>query len=199
VTAFLTAWAEGTWQMILDSAPYFLLGLVLAGLIWVFLNEKNLSRLVGSNRNKAVWRAAIIGVPLPLCSCSVLPVATQLRQTGLSKGATASFLISTPESSVDSILLTYSLTDPLLTVARPVVAFLTAAAAGLTENAFDGESAPARLEPVTVGCGDNCARASDHNNNGSIPGRILGGLRHAFTTLIGDLAPYLFLGFFLAG
>jgi len=185
--------------MLLESAPYFLLGLLLAGLIGAFLNERNLPRLVGRRPARAVWRAALLGVPLPLCSCSVLPVAEQLRRSGLTKGGTVSFLISTPESSADSILLTYSLTDPLLTVARPVAAFLSAAVAGFAENAFDKGSSPARVEPAEVACSDDCGCAASDTGKQTFFGKLRHGLRHAFTTLIEDLGPYLFVGYLLAG
>lgn len=199
MTEFLTAWALATWQVLADSALYFLMGLVLAGLVWIVLNEENLRTLLGRNRNRAVYRAALLGVPLPLCSCSVLPVASQLRASGLSKGGTVSFLISTPESSVDSILLTYSLTDPLLTVARPIAAFLTAVAAGLFENSFHSEASPAgQAGDSTPICECDSSLTVDVNPAGW-SARIVAGFKHSFTTLIGDLAPYLLLGYALAG
>ena len=200
MSLFLTQWLDATWGMLVDSAPYLLLGLIIAGLIGAFLNERNLPRLMGTKPSQAVWRAALLGVPLPLCSCSVLPVADQLRRAGLSRGGTVSFLISTPESSADSILLTYALTDPLLTVARPVAAFISAAAAGLTENAFDrgDDKLPSAVPPPET-CHDGCGCATEVNENGSLGQRLWGGLRHAFTTLIEDLAPYLFVGYLLAG
>lgn len=185
--------------MLLDSAPYFLLGLVIAGIIGAFLNERNLPRLVGRRPAHAVWRAALLGVPLPLCSCSVLPVAEQLRRSGLTKGGTVSFLISTPESSADSILLTYSLTDPLLTVARPVAAFLSAAVAGFTENAFDHRIAPTPVEATGAACTDGCGCATPITDEQTFLGKLRHGLRHAFTTLAEDLGPYLFVGYLLAG
>jgi uncharacterized membrane protein YraQ (UPF0718 family) len=198
---FLGSWLSATWQVLADSALYFLLGLILAGLVWVFLNEKNFRRLLGRNRRAEIFRAALIGVPLPLCSCSVLPVAKQLRSSGLSRGGTVSFLIATPESSIDSILLTYSLTDPLLTVARPVAAFVTAAAAGLVENRFEGEEVGQKAAgetPESRGCSCNCESA-DPIKPESLLTRMGLGLRHSFTTLLGDLAPYLLFGYLLAG
>lgn len=186
--------------MLVDSAFFFLLGLALAGIVWVILNERNVRRLVGKRPYQAVFRAAFVGVPLPLCSCSVLPVATQLRASGLGKGGTVSFLIATPESSVDSILLTYSLTDPLLTVARPVTAFLTAVAAGLTESSFEEDRvAPEGPTDSIAACDDCCCEAAGSNSDGSLLTRMRDGLKHSFTTLITDLAPYLLVGYLLAG
>ena len=72
------------------------------------------------------WKASLFGVPLPLCSCGVIPVAVELRKQGAGRGATTSFLISTPETGVDSMLLTYALMGPVMTVARPVAAFVAA-------------------------------------------------------------------------
>ncbi len=200
MATFAVLWLESIWMMLIDSAFFFLVGLALAGLVWLFLNEKNLSRLVGKNSSGAVVRAALIGVPLPLCSCSVLPVASQLRQSGLSKGGTVSFLVSTPESGVDSILLTYSLTDPLLTVARPITAFLTAMTAGFVENAFGSGEETMTPMPVAAACGgDCCCDSAETNTYDSLFSKIWSGLKHAFTTLIGDLAPYLLVGYVLAG
>jgi uncharacterized membrane protein YraQ (UPF0718 family) len=200
VTEFLTTWAEATWQVLVDSALYFLFGLILAGLVWLYLNERVLQRLLGRNRHQAVLRAALLGVPLPLCSCSVLPVASQLRRSGVTRGATVAFLIATPESSVDSILLTYSLTDPLLTVARPVSAFLTGAVAGLVENVFDREPAPCLKSSVAAAgaCACGC-EAETPAPQPNLFRRVWSGLRYSFTVLIGDLAPYLFWGYLLAG
>ncbi len=185
--------------MLVDSAFFFLLGLILAGLIWLVLNEKNVRRLVGEKRYQAVFRAAIVGVPLPLCSCSVLPVARQLRDSGVSKGGTVSFLIATPESSVDSVLLTYSLTDPLLTVARPITAFLTAVAAGLTESNFEDKAQKTFDALPQAECTDCCCGTPAATDEAGLLSRLWAGLKHSFTTLIGDLAPYLLAGYLLAG
>lgn len=196
---FVVAWIVATWQVVLDSALYFIIGLTLAGLVWVFLNEDNLVRLLGKGKRQVVVRAALVGVPLPLCSCSVLPVVSQLRNSGLSRGGTVSFLIATPESSIDSILLTYSLTDPLLTVARPVAAFLTATAAGLLENLFDSESPSDPMVEDAVSDHDCDCPPQSPEPAGDWYRRIVPGIKHSFTTIMSDLAPYLLLGYLLAG
>lgn len=204
MSALLLDWLNATWLMLVDSALLLIIGLLLAGLIRLVLTEARMQRLLAGNPRTAVFKAALFGVPLPLCSCSVLPVALQLRKSGLGKGGTTSFLIATPESGVDSILLTYSLTDPLLTVARPVAAFATASVAGLIEASTD-DMTPAKdlAEPVTDSCcDDSCGCGSEKpavTEHQTIPRRILGGIHYAFTDLIADLAPYLFVGYLLAG
>ena len=198
---FFQKWAEATWLMLVDSAFLFIIGLVLAGLLWLVMNEKNISRLVSGGGVKGVFKAALLGIPLPLCSCSVLPVASQFRRAGADKPSVMSFLISTPESGVDSIALTYTLTDPVLTVARPVTAFLTAFSAGIAETFFKDKHEI--IPTVTNGCGDDCGcTCSNTNENAGKKNfviRILSSIKYAFTDLLGDLAPYLFLGFVLAG
>jgi uncharacterized protein len=201
VLAYLSGWAEATWSMLVESAAYFLVGLVLAGLVKALIDDKRLGALLGRNSKQIVVRAALLGVPLPLCSCSVLPVATQLRKSGVSRGGTVSFLVATPESGVDSILLTYSLMDPLMTVARPLAAFLSAVVAGTAEDMVGEKDTPF----VIVGSGDSCddqcdcAETASGGKRGRWLLRIGEGLRHAFTAIIGDLAPYLLVGYALAG
>ncbi len=196
---FLSTWLGSIWQVLLESAPFFVLGLILAGIIWLVMNEKNVARLIRDEGMTGILKAAAIGIPLPLCSCSVLPVASQLSRSGAGRGATVSFLISTPESGVDSILLTYSLTDPLLTIARPVTAFLTAIVAGFTETLFPAQNAPVATEGPE--CSDNCGCAVAPNNRpySRWYTRVWSGVRYAFTDLLKDLAPSLFVGFVLAG
>ncbi|MBM3318495.1 MAG: permease, partial [Candidatus Eisenbacteria bacterium] len=100
-------------------APFLLLGFFLAGVIKVLIPVRWFSAALGRRNLRSVLTASIVGIPLPLCSCSVLPTAVALRRGGASKGATASFLVATPETGVDSISLTYALLDPIMTLARP--------------------------------------------------------------------------------
>jgi len=118
------------------ASPYLLLGFFVAGLIHVWVSPSKIVKYLGGKNWKSVLLASCVGVPLPLCSCSVLPTAAALREKGASKGATASFLISTPETGVDSIALTYSLMDLPMTILRPIAAFLTAFIAGIAVNLF---------------------------------------------------------------
>jgi uncharacterized membrane protein YraQ (UPF0718 family) len=136
-----------SWLLLLQSGPYLLLGFALAGLLHVLLPVQQLSYWLGGATWKPVFRAALIGVPLPLCSCSVVPVAASLRRAGASRGATSAFLISTPESGVDSIAATWALLDPVMTVARPLSAFFTAFTAGLFQNLWDRRTPEHATEP----------------------------------------------------
>jgi hypothetical protein len=122
------------WNIVAEAAPFLLLGFVAAGLFRALIPEQQVFRLLGQDGFRSVLLASLIGVPLPLCSCSVIPAATALRQSGASRGATTSFLISAPETGVDSISITWALMDPIMTVTRPLAAFATALLTGSAIN-----------------------------------------------------------------
>ena len=119
------------WGILCGMAPYILLGFFIAGLLQVFVDRRTMARHLSGRGWKPVVKAALFGIPLPLCSCGVLPTAVALRRRGASKGATTSFLIATPQTGVDSIAATYSLLGPAFAVIRPVAAIVGAAFGGL--------------------------------------------------------------------
>ncbi|WP_415718462.1 SO_0444 family Cu/Zn efflux transporter [Maridesulfovibrio sp.] len=126
-----------SWNVLLESAPFMLLGFFIAGLLKAYVGPEFISKNLGSGKTSDVIKASILGIPIPLCSCGVIPAAAQLRQQGASKGATTSFLISTPETGVDSIAVTYALLDPVMAFIRPFAAFLTAMVAGILVDRDD--------------------------------------------------------------
>jgi uncharacterized membrane protein YraQ (UPF0718 family) len=136
---FLLQIAWETWYILKEAALFLLLGFSIAGILAVLVPGHTLLRFFGRGKVKSVLWASTLGIPLPLCSCGVLPTAIGLRRQGATKGATVSFLISTPETGIDSISLSYALMDPLITVFRPLAAMITAISAGLATNFF-GES-----------------------------------------------------------
>ena len=137
---FLTSFIN----IINEMSPYILLGFLIAGLLHVFIKEETLLRHLSGNGLKTVVKAAAIGIPLPLCSCGVLPTAVSLRRGGASKAATTSFLIATPQTGVDSIAATYSLLGLPFALTRPVAALLCAVLGGSAVGKLcpDKESAP---------------------------------------------------------
>lgn len=129
-----------------ETAFFLLIGFALAGVLRFAISGTRAFRYFKGRNLKSVVAASVVGVPLPLCSCSVLPMAAALRKQGASRGATASFLISTPQTGVDSIATSYALLDPILTVVRPVSAFLTAVVTGQFVNWFGEGSKSANGE-----------------------------------------------------
>ena len=143
-----------SWNIFVESAPYVLFGFFAAGILKAYLPEQLVAQHLGANNAASVVKASLFGIPLPLCSCGVIPAAIELRKQGASKGATAGFLVSVPETGVDSMAITWALLDPIMTVIRPVTAFFTAILTGLLINRLPNDS---ELQPVEVekepGCG----------------------------------------------
>ncbi|KZN59605.1 hypothetical protein N473_25605 [Pseudoalteromonas luteoviolacea CPMOR-1] len=119
------------WQLFVISAPWLMLGLLLAGLLNVFIPKGFLQRHLGKEGLWTTIKAALIGAPMPLCSCGVIPAAIGLRRAGGSKSATTAFLVSTPETGVDSISVSYALLGPFMAIIRPIAAVTSAITAGL--------------------------------------------------------------------
>ena len=195
---------DASWQLLLASSIYILFGLTVSGLLRAFLDPNLVIRHLGRGRFASVFKAALIGIPIPLCSCGVLPAALALKKHGANNGATTAFMIATPESGVDSIAITYALMDPIMTIARPAAAFFTAVVAGVAENLI-GYRAPAPAAPPEPalppgGCcdGSECSGPSlgDHHR---LRGKISAGVTYAFKDFWGDLAGWFFLGILLAG
>jgi hypothetical protein len=200
---FLTDVLRASWDLLLDASVYIIFGIVIAGLLKTFLSTEYVAKHLGRGRFKPVFKAALFGIPIPLCSCGVMPAAASLKKQGASNGATIAFLISTPESGVDSISITYALLDPIMTIARPVAAFVSAVAAGVTESLFSPVNKPAAptLEPCRI---DNCCSGEDcspdeHASHHDIHIRLWASLKYAFVELWGDLATWFAFGLVLSG
>jgi len=127
----LIALIDNFWQLFVISAPWLLLGLFIAGLIKVYLPQNFLIKHLGKEGFVSTVKAALIGAPMPLCSCGVIPASLGLRRAGASKSATTAFLVSTPETGVDSISVSYVLLGPFMAVIRPIAAITSAIVAGL--------------------------------------------------------------------
>ena len=132
-------------DLYLDAAPWLLLGLVAAGLLKAWLPAGALSRWLAGRGLWPVVRGALIGAPLPLCSCGVLPAAVGLRRGGASQGATVSFLVATPETGPDSVLVSYALLGPFMALARPLAAVVSAVTAGLLAAAVPERRVAVRI------------------------------------------------------
>jgi uncharacterized protein len=136
-----------SWDLYLDVAIFMLFGFLVAGLLYVFFKTDQIKRHLGTGKIKPVFLSALFGIPLPLCSCGVVPVAAGLKKQGANSGAALSFMIATPESGVDSIAVSWAMLDPIMTIIRPVAGFVTAVSTGIAQNFF-GSDKPSRQEPA---------------------------------------------------
>lgn len=188
------------WSLLEQSSLYILLGLIVGGLLKMFLSADYVAAHLGKGRFKSVFKAALLGVPIPLCSCGVLPAAAQLQKQGANKGATTAFLVSTPESGVDSIAVSWALLDPLMTVARPVAAFISAFVAGVLENLFASRETkpnpvPLPMAPIAMATCSGTDCGCDHAPQpAGLWAKLRQGTRYAVTDIWGDLAGWFFVG-----
>ncbi len=190
-----------SWSVFMESALYMLFGFFIAGLLYVFLKPEKVARYFGGRGVRPVVMAALAGIPIPLCSCGVIPAAAGLKKQGASRSATLSFLISTPETGMDSIPITYALIDPLMTVFRPVAAFFTAVVAGLSESLLgrgDAEDVPVARQPV-VSQGQNSIPGGSIPAGQPLVKKVTAGMQYAFGELLGDIGPWFIFGVLLAG
>lgn len=195
---------EASWQLLLESSVYILLGLIIGGLLKMFLSPAAIANHLGRGRFMPVIKAALLGVPLPLCSCGVLPAAVSLKKQGANNGAAVAFLISTPESGVDSISISWALLDPIMTIARPVAAFLSAMVAGIFENLFNPPKAERPINWLQACPVDNCCDGSDcdaetHRAHHTIFEKFGAGCLYAVTDLWADMMLWFLAGLLLAG
>lgn len=211
---FLNSFLHNTWDLVAEMAPYLLFGFAVAGVLHNMIRKDFVQRWLGKPGLGSVIKASVLGVPMPLCSCSVIPVAASLHKSGATRGATASFLSSTPQTGVDSIMATYALLGGLFTAVRVLVAFVCGIVTGYLiellckEPEKDKEAAPAfqpmagatftmsqtaATSSIPVETKSCCAsRAAPKNNP-------MEAVRYGFVTLPADLARALIIGLLLAG
>ena len=173
----------GISSLFLEMAPYLILGFLISGLLYIVVSKETIANNLGKPGVLSVIKAAIFGVPMPLCSCGVIPVAASLYKRGASKGATLSFLISTPQTGVDSILITYGMLGPLFAMTRPVIALITGVIGGLFTEKIISEDYSTSIK-------------TNHKH----PKKTLkDAIVYAFITLPQDIAMPLMKGVLLAG
>lgn len=180
-------------DLITGMTPYLLLGFFLAGLMHAFVPNTLYRRYVGGSTFRSVFNAAMLGIPLPLCSCGVIPTAMSLRKEGASKGATVSFLIATPQTGVDSIIATYSLMGLPFALIRPFVALATSLFGGVLVNRLDDNKA---VVSDSGHASDTSASAASTTTFGQ---KLLQALKYAFVEMMQDIGKWLVVGLVAAG
>ncbi|MDK2892099.1 SO_0444 family Cu/Zn efflux transporter [Methanohalophilus sp.] len=210
VIAAIFGIATETWHLFEEAAPYLFLGFGVAALLDMVVPEDKIVTHLGASAGKfkSVLKASLVGVPIPLCSCGVIPAAISLKKKGASNGAILSFLISTPETGTDSIAITYALLDPIMTVFRPLAAFVTALGAGIANNLLIRDEKTSALTnlitpstlPNTLTCDTSCnCCIEEHDSESGNIQKITGAIRYAYVELLGDIVRWLIVGFVLAG
>ena len=175
------------WLVTVKMAPYLLFGFLMAGVLSVMISKEYVRRHLGGHGWIQSLKAALVGVPMPICSCGVIPLAASLRKHGASRSATASFLASTPQTGVDSLMITYALLGWVFAVFRTVVAFISGVICGTAVGAVSP-----RNEEAVPDCTDECCRPTQTH----ILKRML---TYGLVTLPRDIARAMVLGIILSG
>lgn len=174
----------GSLKLWVEMSPYLLLGMFIGGLIHAFLREGFITEHLGTASFSSVLKATLLGIPLPLCSCGVIPVAVTLHQQGASRGAVLAFMTSTPNTGVDSILATYSLLGPLFAIFRPLASLLSGLVVGTLAFLFTDEKVKGQKCPVA---------------HRSYANRFFEAFRYSFMELPKDIGKWLVLGVLVGG
>ncbi len=178
------------WGTVAEMSPYLLFGFLVAGALSVFVSQSLVERHLGGRGLWPLLKASLFGIPLPLCSCGVIPVSVSLHKHGASKGSTIAFLLSTPQTGVDSIFVTLSLLGPVFAVFRPVAALITGIIGGTFVDIFEpaGEAGNHPHEK----CTDECCSGDNKT------GKIRRGLKYGFVTLPRDIGKAMLVGLIIA-
>jgi len=179
-------------ELFVESAPYLLIGLLLSGVIQLVIPEKWIKKLVG--KDSSIVTAAIVGTPLPLCSCSVIPTAIGIRRAGASKASTASFMIATPETGLDSIGVTYALMGPIMAIIRPISAILSAISAGILVRLWDTETPVSTKHEVKTCCKSHQSTTKNKN----LLEQTAAVFKYGYGQLLSDFMTWLLIGLFFA-
>ena len=175
------------WSLCLQMSPFLLMGMFVSGLISMFVNSRLILKHIGSKNFLSILKSTVLGIPVPLCSCGVIPVAATLRDSGASKGSTVSFLVSTPQTGVDSIFLTYGMLGPVFALFRPLAAFVSGIFSGMVINSFDDDTHHHLPDPDDA-----------PNDKKPFIERLYSGLSYGFLTLPSDIVVPLFQGLIIA-
>ena len=177
--------------LFIEAAPWLILGLFVAGMMKAFVPSQLMAKHLGKPGLMSTVKAALFGAPLPLCSCGVIPAAVGLRRSGASKAATTSFLISTPETGVDSISISYAMLGPFMAIIRPIAAITSAITAGILVGKDEVKKVTQSAETATE---SSCCASKAQAPEQALPEKIKAGLRFTFIDLIKDIALWLIIG-----
>jgi hypothetical protein len=180
-----TFWNELV-SLTLEMAPYLMLGFLFAGILYAWFPAGKMTRYLGKNNSASALNAALLGIPLPLCSCGVIPTGISFYKNGASKGSAVSFLISTPQTGVDSIMITWSLLGLPMAIIRPIIALFSGVFGGILTNRLENRD-PKNGEMKAPTGGGKTKKVG-----------ILGMLGYAFGEFLEDIVKWLVIGLLIA-
>ncbi|BBM82437.1 permease [Candidatus Uabimicrobium amorphum] len=177
-----------TWAITVEMSPYLLFGFLCAGLLHSISSKNHILRHLSKPSFASVVKSALVGVPLPLCSCAVIPVASHLHEEGASPGATISFLTSTPNTGVDSIAVTYGMLGPVWAIVRPITAMFSGIFSGVVTNCFSQQDATSTAEDPP-----------QQQSTKTWRNKFVSIFRYAFFDIVHSIGKWLLIGIIIGG
>ncbi len=184
---FLKLYFSELISILYDMSPWLLLGFLIAGILHIFFPDGKIRKILGKTNSRSVLNAALLGIPLPLCSCGVIPTSVSFFRNGASKGSAVSFLISTPQTGVDSMLVTYSLLGLPLAILRPLVAFFTGIIGGFASNFLEKNNQQEEVKSTSS--------PEAKNQGGNLLWKVM---QYSFGTFLMDIARWIVIGLLVA-
>ena len=190
------------YDIFIEISPFLLLGLFFVGLLHIFFSKEFIVKHIGKDNVGSIVKASVLGVPLPLCSCGVIPTAIYMAKNGASKGAVISFLISTPQTGIDSIMATYGMLGWVFAIYRPVIAFVSGILGGIIVNVFSKEPMTISVEQEAEA--PTCSSGScDSSSCGTTPAKkqnaFMRFYHYAFVEFLDDIAVHFIIGIIISG
>ncbi len=192
------------WSLFVDMSFYIVIGLLFTGFLHAFVKKDLVLKHIGKKSTASVVKASVLGVPLPLCSCGVVPTAIYLGKSGGSKGAVVSFLTSTPQTGVDSIIATYGMMGPLFAVYRAFAAFISGIVSGIATNIFcrnDKEEIIQTKSSCGCSCegeGSSCSSSKEEDENITFIAKLKKVFSYGFGEFLDEIAMHFVIGLLIA-
>jgi uncharacterized protein len=199
--------AKETWHILLELSPWLLFGMLLAGILHVLLPSGFIQRHLGGSKWSSVFKAVVVGVPMPLCSCGVIPTAIGLRKDGASKGAATGFLISTPQTGVDSILVSATFLGWPFAIFKVISALLSGLIGGLVVNYVENGKTEKEVSKTATESNSCCSTSLSNSTSLAAPERChpkglawktKEALSFGLIQLLGDIYKWLIIGVLVA-
>jgi uncharacterized membrane protein YraQ (UPF0718 family) len=188
---FIISFLEGFWELSIMIGLYVLIGLVFVGIVHLYVSEDWIKTHLGANSKYSALKGALYGIPLPLCSCGVIPLAISLRQKGASKKAVTSFFITTPMTGIDSIIATYGVFGLPMAIIRVLSSFISGVVAGIFVKESNDNI---QKEEKKSCCSSSCCSSSTHIKENKFKQAFYYSINEVFS----DIAKPMFYGLILA-
>lgn len=195
---FIIEILKETLELFLDMAPYLMIGLFFVGLLNIFFSKDLIAKHIGNSNFASIFKAALFGIPLPLCSCGVVPSSVYMAKNGASKSAVVSFLIATPQTGIDSMIATYGMMGWIFAIFRPIAALIMGIVGGTAIKLFktdEPNKSIASFKQYEVS-EDNC---SDDNPTGKKENKFNKMFRYSFVEFLDDISMQFVIGLFISG